>query len=225
MPPGEEGNNAPPPAAPPAAAAAGTPPAQGAAPAAPPALDMAAVVAQNQAMQQRMAQMEAYIVSRDQPRQAPQQEQPPGEEEYVDPAVQKLVARVQQMTQGQVRQVADQNDRLQFYTYVNQQGMASDVTQKAEQLHAQWMRQGVTVNGQPASRIDALHQVLGIEAAMGQQKSRDEARKAEEARRNMNASGGIESGHRAPRAPANLDGMTRQERLSKGYSHLDEEGF
>lgn len=199
------------------------PPPQPDAPPAPPQPDpMQQTLQHIEALQNRLQQTEQMMAS-----QYRQPEAPPEPEEYIDPAVEKRMSARERAMLAEVESVRERLDYSEYQSKVRDLGLDPETQKTIDGLYANWQQRGVTIQGKPPSRLDALHYGLGVVAAQNTHKTRQQKQMEEMARQREQLSGFAERSGSGRRAAPGMDPdkMSRQERLEKYYPAVLDEGF
>lgn len=203
----------------------------------PAAPDAAALAAKMAAQEARLAQFEQLAAQQAQQLEAHAQAQAAAQrtqqQEIVDPdetpterRIRETEARLQASEARLQRAVAginDRADRLEFETIKAELNLNDEDEKQIDRIMIAWSKKGIQANRQDAARY-----AMGMKAEEEAKKKSIATRTQREALFNdQQAALGVErpgATKRGANAP-DLSKMTRKERLEKGYSHLDEQGF
>ena len=183
---------------------------------------MQQTLAHLEALQQKMQQHDALLATQIQGT----QQQAPAEDEYVDPAVEKRLGAAQRTVMQELQAVQDRIDANEYQSRIRELALDADAQKKIDGLYANWLSRGVTIQGKPPSRLDALHYGLGVMAAENTHKTRQQKAADEQRRQSEVLSGFVERPTARRTAPGmDPDTMSRRERLDKYWPEALKDGF
>ena len=187
------------------------------------------ILAEVQRLQQTVQQQSEYIAAQQRAGGRTHREvESDDDEPYIDPAVERRMAKREQALMQRIEAVQERADHSDFVQRMKELRLTEDQRKQVEQTYTAWRQNGITINGQAPSRIDALRYALGAMAEQGTLKTITEKQRAEEQRREELLSFATPERSGRIRAPTGLDPdkMSRRERLDKLYpAVLDDTGF
>lgn len=184
--------------------------------------DLASIQTMLQRNEQYLAALAQGVVQQ-QGRQAP----PPDDADYMDPVVQKAVAKEMAKVQRTLQSAQEKSDFVQFQLRAQELGLEPETVRDIEAVYQDWGKKGIKLGDQPLSRLDAMNQVLGYRDQQRRETERGKRAKQEREIMEQNLHAQLETPGRSVRQekPVDLEGMKRSERLAHLAKKLDSEGF